>query len=406
MKVTVVSIYQVCKDTVIYDVGEARAPKSMSACTQQYTMMRLNGAPVNRHPRDQFKMDLRKLLKDFRNKGHELLVMGDFNELFGSSSIALFNMAEECDLLDLMQHRLGTSTFSTCIRNERSNRCIDYALATDHVLRACTAAGYDPFSHLFTSDHRGLFLDFDNDLLFGNPTHKLDSPTLRVIHSKHKLNCCRYIDSRYQYMDDHRMWERLRELIVSSDPFGPEHIAAVERLDRDLLRSAFCGEKECARMRSTPFSAVLASKRRRKNFLYKYILYSRHGVDIGELARRYDGGICLPESVQAAQQEFRALRNEIRKLSREAAQLRREMLQQKIEEATAAGDKAKAKDLKHMRVTEEQRQLNAIVRAENAETNSGVTSLQIPASGDFTKCKECTSWTSIDQPKDIADALH
>ena len=109
---------------------------------------------------------------------------------------------------------------------------------------------------------------------------------------------------------------------------------------------------------------VLAEKRRRKNFLYKYLLYCRHGINVDHLVLRYEGcGLVLPMSMQAAQEEFNKLSNEIRRLLREAAKLRSEMLQQKLDEAEAAGDKSEAKKCRHIIAVEEQRQLTAVVKA-------------------------------------------
>jgi hypothetical protein len=47
---------------------------------------------------------------------------------------------------------------------------IDYALLLPDLVDAVELCGYEPFHKRVHSDHRGIFLDFDTSVLFGNDT--------------------------------------------------------------------------------------------------------------------------------------------------------------------------------------------------------------------------------------------
>jgi endonuclease/exonuclease/phosphatase family metal-dependent hydrolase len=144
-------------------------------------MMVERGCPTSRHPRAQFRMDLRQLLQQFQDQQHEILLIGDFNEDFDNHHGGGLRSVTG-GLVDLMKVKIGHQRFSTYVMGQTR---IDYALATPRVVAACTKAGSEPFRYRFETDHRGFFLDFDNSILFGNnATPTLASPPSRTLFSK------------------------------------------------------------------------------------------------------------------------------------------------------------------------------------------------------------------------------
>jgi hypothetical protein len=79
-RLRIITAYQVCDGAPVNDVTLHRVTKKYSAGTQQYSMMIEQGYPRSRHPRTQFKIDLKTLLEGFLNQRHDILLMGDFNE--------------------------------------------------------------------------------------------------------------------------------------------------------------------------------------------------------------------------------------------------------------------------------------------------------------------------------------
>jgi hypothetical protein len=105
-----------------------------------------------------------------------------------------------------MQVRIGHKKISTHIDGQTR---IDFAFATPRVVEACIHAGYEPFWHRFEMDHRGFFLDLDNEVLFGNQTAILQSPSQRGLTSKSFKHRKTYIAYRWKYLNHHKWFERL-----------------------------------------------------------------------------------------------------------------------------------------------------------------------------------------------------
>lgn len=90
--------------------------------------------------------------------GHVILLLGDFNEAFGSDIDGLQKVASTCGIWNLLSRRRSLTPPATSARGRTR---LDYALATDHIAKALSTAGYEPFNSRFPSDHRAYFLDID-----------------------------------------------------------------------------------------------------------------------------------------------------------------------------------------------------------------------------------------------------
>jgi hypothetical protein len=123
--------------------------------------------------------------------------------------------------------------------------------------------GYEPPDFRFKGDHRGFFLDFDTSRLFGNKTPTLASLASRNIVSNDRQNCARYIQAKYDYLKDHRWFQRMASL---SQRTQSDH-NMTESLDRDWLRASLHAENKCTSRPAPPYSTTLANLRHRKSAL-------------------------------------------------------------------------------------------------------------------------------------------
>jgi endonuclease/exonuclease/phosphatase family metal-dependent hydrolase len=91
--------------------------------------------------------------------------MGDFNEPYGSVPSGIVHIAASCSLVDVLHRSIGSSKVATySVGRSR----IDYVLMSPHAAAAVRHCGYEPPDFRFKGDHRGFFLDFDTNKLFGN----------------------------------------------------------------------------------------------------------------------------------------------------------------------------------------------------------------------------------------------
>ncbi len=114
-------------------------------------------------------------------------------------------IANTCGLQDLMRIRNSSKPPATSARGRLR---LNYALATDHVARSLSKAGYEPFNSRFLSDHRAYFLDFDTKLLFGTDTQQLAQPSNRIFRSNNVAQNTQYIKAKYDLLTTHNAFDR------------------------------------------------------------------------------------------------------------------------------------------------------------------------------------------------------
>ena len=113
--------------------------------------------------------------------------------------------------------------------------------------------GYESFNERFATDHRAYFFDLDNNLLFGNITQPLASPTLRVLKSNNVEQVTQYLKAKCTYLDSRNAFRRAEQLTLP----GNRHVFA-ERLDTDLLKASLDAEQTTKRFRDPAWSVALA----------------------------------------------------------------------------------------------------------------------------------------------------
>jgi hypothetical protein len=81
----------------------------------------------------------------------------------------------------------------------RGSKRIDYTLISRDLSSAVEAVGYEPFHFTSPTDHRGIYIDFKTDQLFGNTINKLKNSKLRHLNSKYPLGRKTYIQTAAEH---------------------------------------------------------------------------------------------------------------------------------------------------------------------------------------------------------------
>ena len=160
-KLTILSAYQV--------VAKDITPGSTSTAAQQHSLL-LQQQDYVLNPRTAFRRNLTLAIQAAQALNHEILLLGNFNEAFGSDPDGMTKLAVTCDLLDLMSLRHSTTAPATYAGGSKR---LDYALGTHHISTALRKSGNEAFNNRFHSDHRAYYLDFDTKVLFGTETQTL-----------------------------------------------------------------------------------------------------------------------------------------------------------------------------------------------------------------------------------------
>jgi exonuclease III len=242
LTITIFSAYQV--------VSKEITPGSTTTAAQQHSLLlQQNDTVIN--PRTAFRRDLTTAIQAAQALNQEVLLLGDFNEEFGSDPEGMTKVAVTCKLIDLMSSRHSTTPPATYARGRKR---LDYALGTTHIAQALLRSGYEPFNIRFHSDHRAYYLDFDTLRLFGTDTQALGNNEPRILKSNNVKQNTEYIKLKYDLLVKHNAFERGERL---SAP-GNHHIQA-ERLDKDILAASLAAESRLKQYGSPAWSIKLAS---------------------------------------------------------------------------------------------------------------------------------------------------
>ncbi len=206
------------------------------------------------NPRSAFRRDLTIAIQNSMASGHEILLLGDFNEPFGADVDGMVKLADTCGLQDLMRIRNSSTPPATYARGRTR---LDYALATEHVAASLSQAGYEPFNSRFPSDHRAYFLDFNTTRLFETDTQQLGKHSERILSSNNVAQTTQYIKLKYDMLKEQNAFNRGNRLTLP----GEKHQYA-ERLDRDVIAASLATEQKLKRYDDPAWSVALDTARK------------------------------------------------------------------------------------------------------------------------------------------------
>jgi hypothetical protein len=111
----------------------------------------------NPNPRKIHIADLKTLVTAFRRNGHDLIVMGDFNEQVGCDNNGMALVLAAGGLIDSHVTHHGIELDPTTYAQGRTQ--FDYIFISERRKPYLLQAGIKPFYQCIYLDHRGLFID-------------------------------------------------------------------------------------------------------------------------------------------------------------------------------------------------------------------------------------------------------
>ena len=211
---------------------------------QQYALLLSKGISKP-NVRRQFITDLTKFINDLQSAGHEILLSLDANEILGQDkTYGIGHLLDECTLADL--HCLGPE-LPPATYKYGSDRKIDFMLGSPAVANCIRSAGFLAYDNGIFSKHRGLFIDLDFQELMGSVDCISPAPARRL-NSENQVSVDRYLDAFKKYADDHKIDERVSELVILASSLSlPQCKASYDAIDRDITRAMLHAEKEAKR---------------------------------------------------------------------------------------------------------------------------------------------------------------
>ena len=398
---TIITTYQVV-DTNPYTSGPT------TYATQLFGLYTKSGRDEPHKLRKHHARDLIDFIHHLHSQEHSVIVQGDFNEVLGESPDGFTKLCSECHLVDPITTIHGPQDFATY---NRGHKVLDYILVDEELLPSIVRCGYEPFNSNFFSDHRGVYIDVDTDMFFGDQV-QLAAMQSRDLVSTKQYQIAPYFKHKHQHLEDHNWFEKIQTLRQCIKDENPNHPLAEELYGR-LLESCRYAGKRLPKFRDAPYSPELVRLRKINNYLSSVQTQLATGIDMAEqLAkqRRKLGTLQfdLPTSVEAcklakrqAQKDFKiALKQEIKKRP-----LRKAHMKQLIKAAKAEGDMKKARLLKHIKRTEESNDVfHKLRNIRNKVPSGGLKHLLVPEDPTMDP-KQCTDWRTVDIPHEIEALL-
>ncbi|KAI2501501.1 hypothetical protein MHU86_12946 [Fragilaria crotonensis] len=374
-KIAVFSAYQ--------PVDKAISPGTITVAAQHASLLRLTQDQVL-NPRTAFRRDLLKALQTYASVGTMLLVVGDFNEVFGADPDGMSKIAGQLGLIDVFARRNSSTppvTYAHVVRN----------VWTMHLLVPL-----------------GFYLDFDSNVLFGSDTQKLVSAEKRDLSSNNTQQVTEYIREKYRILfHHHNAFVRSAQL---TQP-GNRH-AFAERLDQDVLTASLAAAAKVKKFGEPAWSVELAEARKQVVVLKKHLSALRTHYDHSSVLARemaqLSTPVPLPPTPRECSAEIRKVESSIKAIIAESYERRDQERQRKIAVLEATGkqaDKESATRLRHMKKAEDIKQLfRKISGVRKNKLRQGVTRIEIPLHPDDNP-KMCTEWRQIDVPTEIVRLL-
>jgi hypothetical protein len=279
-----------------------------------------------------------------------LVVMGDLNEVVGLHVSGFGRIVNDFELVDVLSHyhpiKQEVATYA------RGTTRLDYIFCTSNLLPAVRHCGIEAFnSHIF-SDHRGLFVDWDESLLFGSLAPLLATTATRRLQSKNLQAKGAYLLRIQKYCKDHTVHQRLAALELDEDLDWSK----VESLDRDVTRGMLSAESHCRYRGCDKWSPALKKARMKVEILKLALSMNRTRKDcrlrIDKLQGQLGELMEIPDSVTRLQAALRLAQRELQAFLLEAAAERKKFLQEKETAATIASDPQAALKWKNLQRAE------------------------------------------------------
>ena len=141
--------------------GSLETSGANTAWAQQQLYMETKN--IEGTPRQNVIQELTREVKEYVDKGYNIIILGDFNESINSPE-QLNEKMKNIGLYNLMEHHINTRDLPRTFN--RGSQAIDHVFMTKHILDNTTYAGYAPFEEGYISDHRGIFFDLKEKALF------------------------------------------------------------------------------------------------------------------------------------------------------------------------------------------------------------------------------------------------
>lgn len=402
--VTVISIYQVCKQPT-NELG-------YTAWHQQRRALDLDHR--DEHPRHAFQHDLSRFLEQIQSDGHDVIIGGDWNETILDPHSGIAKLCSKHDLIDpWFKTYPGHPEIATF---EFGSRRIDAVLVSRRLYPTIRHIGYSPVGLLTSSDHRALIVEFGKKGIFGSCSEVFPSLNARGVRTKDRQSVTTFVEAMHAHLLQNNAFHRSM-VLTTSQGFDSE---LAENLDELVGIAGNIGDKRCRRRRPQWYSIPLVQDR----------------LEISHLKHYYNGLKCqrdraiithlnlsliqrdqtLPSDIDPMRTLLQQKLDNFAKKQEKSEELRRKELSEKATELDGSQQKIQARRMRKISKHEQglaawkalsfsKASGNNFQKLDRLEIPLDWTTSQEPNDQSLSDPKTATEWQTITNPVDIEHFL-
>ena len=326
---TIITTYRPCDSSV---------RKSKSVKMQQHTIIREKFPHITKGPLQLYDDDLELLIQSKIDNGHQLIVMGDFNQdiMAQGSKSSTAKMLIRLGLSETITERHGKAAPATHIYGKHP---IDGIFTTRHIQPI--KCGYLP-GNIHVSDHRTLWIDIDKRNILGERHYTPQQPKYRKLHSsnpriKRKFN--KIMEEQLQNCKVLRKLQKLRSDIRHKGWHEDTMAPCYEICDNLRFRAIQCADNRCEGTKGGGVTFSDSIKQAMGRVTMWKLIYQRATKHGSYRPRRrllvrkahkwkFQGNID-EANIKTIQSQFTEARKEYRMIRKNSKQLRQEYLTDK-----------------------------------------------------------------------------
>ena len=164
------------------------------------------------NPRKELIKDLKKVIIEENKKGNATILMGDMNDDMGKEKGEIRKFLEECnmEMTHLTRHGENSKLPAT---HDRGSTCIDMIAHTKNIpSKAIKRTGFAPFYTNFYTDHRGLYVDLDTEMIFAKTNPDTTKSTYKRFTTTNVKKCSKYLKKLEELFEEARIFKTVDKL--------------------------------------------------------------------------------------------------------------------------------------------------------------------------------------------------
>lgn len=349
---------------------------------QQWRHLRNQGI-TDPDPRKQFLDDITIELQKIQQQQDEIILMWDANESIGENKSALPEFLIKNRLCNLLGQHNSPSTY------DRGTKCIDFIFGTNNTQSSVLAWGYLPFydGAWEISDHRGLFVDFNGEQLFGTQTGSITETVPRALTSKSKPIIIKFLN-KLEKIDILEELYLLLKALESNQEWSQQELLILESVDTRFTEALLKAEKECNRPSNAPWNPELHMAYLRCSYWQKKITGLKNGITVTEqlleIYSKLEGDIYINNCTDGPTKQLKLARDQLRVERTEAQHKRPRYLSVQQEVLMENNNKRQANILQQiLRYENEQRIFRMFRSVTKANQSSGGVSHLLKKDGEI-----------------------